>query len=682
MDWDEDGPRLWGPYAVTAGCAAVGVVLRMVSGPAALAVAALVLLVPAAVVAIGHRVGRPVAGVDRAIEVGYVTGALAALGGWTAAAGAGSWPLAVLLVVAVGGGSAGWAAYGPWRRVTALAVTCGAGVGALTGAALNPFADAGWVRWAVAWAAGTTAAAAPYWLHLRHRRANRPPVADVDQLLTAIRKHLRHDVTLIPGSLNVGDAGRYSVRLRLTDGRTPVDVQRITAAVESERGLRPGAVMVAGTRSRRDEVTVSVTPVEPTTEAVIPELPSSITQPAPVGVHDNGNQMLVRIYGNEGATGGIFGGKKGAGKSRALWTLFKSWTACDDVLIVFADLSGGATSNPWLPCLFTRITEASRLRALIDALMEEATARAAVLAERGWEHWKPSSADPAIVFVIDEAQKALKTNFAMRVALEDLMQVDRKSGISCVVMCPNPVVLEGISPTMREMAGVRLCFASSGQAVKWVLTGTSAAPVAGVVLEFDEPGQVLAAGPGIAPIQGRTYDTDLVEATAVAKAHAARRPAAAGILTKALRGLAGTGSDDESDGGEPEPTEPPASAGPSGDGEAELRGALLESAAGPGVLGHVWPAMPPSPPKGKLTTEQALTVVAAMVRQPNGASPADLMQATGRKKTWVHETLGAWEKEGLVKNVGHGRWRAVLVDAQTGAEGGGASEPTPRGERG
>lgn len=688
MSWDEDGPRVWMPYAVTAVCGLGGLGLRLVSGPGALAVAALVLLAPAGVVAVAHRLGRPVLGVDRALEVGYVAGALAALAGWTVAAGTRSWPAAAVLVPLVVALVVGWVAYGPWRRVTALAVACGAAAGLLAGAALNPLGGGGVLRWGAAWAAGTTAAAAPYWLHLRHRRRNAPPKVDVDKLLAAVGKHLHHEVTLVTGSLNVGEHGRYSVRLRLTDGRTAASVQQIVPAVESELSLRAGAVMVAPVVHRRDEVTMSVTPKVPRSEAVMPELPESITEPVAVGVHDNGDPLLISVYDETGARGTLVGGEKGSGKSRLLATALKAWTHCEDALIIFADFSGGTTSEPWLPRLHGRITDPARFVPLLNALLAEARARAASLPERGWESWQPSPECPAILFVIDEAQAGLKDDFQAQSLLGQLIQVDRKSGMGAVAVAPIPVQTEGISPTIREQCRLRLCFRSSGKAAQYVLGDTPAAPVAYTVTEFDQPGQMLASGPKIAPLQGRTYDTDLAAAKAAGLAHADRKPSADGILTKELREFF-TRSGGEAEGGEPAPEpnptgpEGPDTAAPAAD-DAGLRDTLLRMVNGPGVLGQAWPEIPAAPPKGRLSTETALQVVAAMVRQPDGASPADIQQATGRKKTWVHATLSAWHRDGLVESLGHGRWRATLVDARAGggAEGGGGSDAHPVSERG
>ena len=659
MDWESGGPRVWGPYAVTAGCAVAGVVLRLVSGPGAVVLAALVPAVAGLVVVVAHAIGRPVAGVDRAVEVTYVTGVLAALAGWTVAAGMMSWPSAAVLVVAVIGLCTGWLAYGPGQRVTGLAAGLGVAAAVLTWAALDPAGPGGVARWLSAWVAGTSVGAVPYWVHGRVRAANTPPKVAVDGLTAAIVKHLHAQITVVDRSLNVGAEGRYSLRYRLFDGKTAQSVQVIIPAVESELGLRPGAVMVEGSRHRRDEVTVSVTPVEPTVVSVMPALPTSITEPAPLGLHDNGDPMMVSICDETGTRGLLAAGRKGSGKSRAKWTLLKAWTHCLDALFVFIDLSGGATSNPWLPCLHWRVTTPEDGERVLDALLEEATARAAILADMGWESWRPSPDYPAIVVPIDEVQRLTKDNWAAKSKLDQLMQVDRKSGISCVLMCPNPTGIDGVSPATRENAAVRLCFASSGQAAKYVLGDTPAGPVSYVTAEFTEPGQVLGYGPGLAPVPGRAFDTDLAEAAKVAEEHAARRPPATGLLTAVLRS-AGRDNPGEQPA-QPQPGPAPVPPGPAADPAVVDR--LRAMVAGPGVLGQPWPDLPTPPAEGRMGTQQALQVVAAMIRQPGGASPADIVAATGRSRSWVHGVLKEWADDDLACNTEHGRWEAVAATA-------------------
>lgn len=660
----------WGPYAGSAAAAGIAAGLHAGTGPGALAIAIVLPLIPALVVALAWCLGRPLFGIDRAEEVAYLAGCLAALTGWTAATGTGTWPLAALLTIAVVTTVTGWGVYGPGHRVPALALAAGIGAGALAGAALNPFADARIARWIAAWLVGTSLAAMPYWLHRRNRRATVPAI-DITPLVAAIAKHMHAEVTPVTGSLNVGEHGRYATRLRLTNGKTAADVAAITVRVESELGLREGAVLVQGYRARRDEVTVTVVPVEPRAiDQERPALPASITGPAFLGVHDNGDPMMLTLYGSEGARSVVGGGRTGSGKTRVVWTGMKSWTATDDTILIAADFSGGASSEPWKPCLGIRITDPKDMKPLTDALIREANARAGTLPDRGWETWRPSPTDPAIVLWVDEAQRALK-DWETQVAVGDLMQIARKSGISVILTQPNPVLSEGISPTIREQAPIRLCLASAEQAVKWVLGDTPAAPVSGVVGEFTHPGQILGHAPDLAAIPGRAADTNLADAKATAKAHAARRPSLDRLLTRELREF---GKPSDENGPTPMPTNPigprpqldPTTVIDHGTG---IRDRLLTMTTAETILGQPWPEHEtvPDRPAGRLPTEQALQVAAAMIRQPDGATPADIMAATGRKKTWVHEVLSQWEAEGVVEKPDYGRYRSVTASAGAGA---------------
>ena len=648
----ESHAHVWGPFAATAVAAGLGYGLATGSGPAALGIAVGVLLVPALVLGLAQFLGRPLYGIDRPEEVGYITALLVALAGWTAAVGLPSWSLAAGTAAAVAGGSVWWLAYGPGQRAMMLADFLGASVGLIALAALNPLTtDPPPWRWAVAAVAGTALAAVPYWLH-RRDKAETESTLDLAPLIAMIEKHLRTPVQVVPDSLNIGAHGRYGIRLRLSNGKTASDVVAVLVRVESELGLREGAIVAAGQRSRRNEVTVTVTPTElRTSDLDRPPLPTSITQPAALGQYDSGEPMRVSVYDQDGARGAVIGGQKGSGKSRALWTLMEAWTHADDVLFFMGDLSGGATSEPWLPCLYRRELDTARLKKLIIALDAAATARAATLPGRGWESWQPSPENPAIVVPIDECQKLLKNDWEAQKAVEHLVQVDRKSGISVVLMCPNPVQMEGISPTIREQARIRLCFRSPGSAVRWVLGGTRAEPMSYAVREFDTPGQVLGDGPGMEPVPGHTLDTPLAHAKGSALRHAARRPALDALTAAALSKATGEDytrpqgalMDDDDEQGERWTDEDDAAvADETDDG---LRATLSEMARSDTALGKALPPLPKAP-RERLTTEAAISVAATMVGQPGGTTPALVMVATGRSRSWVQDRLAAWVKQG------------------------------------
>ena len=551
-----------------------------------------------------------------------------------------------------------------------LADFLGAAAGLLALAGLNPMADPAPWRWLVAPVAGTALAATPYWMHRRNRQVA-APLAEVDigPLVTAIAKHLHAAVELQPDSLNVGPHGRHSIRLRLSNGKTAADVVAVLVRVESELGLR---------------------------ELVRPPLPTSITQPAAIGRYDTGDLMRASLYDGDGARGALVGGVKGSGKSRTLWTWMQAWTHSDDNVIMFGDFSGGATSEPWMPCLYRRYTDSEQFMRFLVALEAGAKWRASQLPARGWESWQPSHADPAILVPIDEAQSLLKGNWRAQQLVERIIQIDRKSGISLVIMQPNPVQMEGISPTIREQARIRLCFLSLGSAVRWVLGGTRAEPMSYAVREFTAPGQVLGDGPGLEPIPGRGFDTNLAESKASALAHAGRRPVldagTAAAMTKATatkRNPAGeedfsrpqhelddTDADRPADQRWTDADDQAAAeahadhADLAGADEPALREVLAQMAAADSVLGRDLPPLPEVPDvKGQLSPPHALRVAETLLRQRDGAAPADIERATGRSRATVNRILAQWREQGLVETHQYGRWRFLESVTQRGADG-------------
>lgn len=669
-----EGVPAWAPFAITAGAAGLGWVLRVTAGEAVAAAAAGLLVVPALLLTVAYLCGRRLFGVDRPATLAYTAGCWVALAAWAGTAGAGAWPHTALVAAAVVGAAAGWVAYSRWQRTAALAVAGGAAAAALAAVLFGATRQPNPARWALVWAAATSVAAAPWWQRERAEEAAPPaPVVDVSPLTAAIVKHLGHAAETVPGTVEVDAQGRYSVRYLLADGKSVRHLQPLLDAIESELGWRPGALHVEGSRARRNEVTVSVVPEAPVIERLDrPAPPTSITQPAPLGRHDTGAAMELSIYSDEGARGGLLGGQKGSGKSRVIWTAMDGWTATDDALFVFGDMSGGATSTPWLPCITWRETEPDRVLVQIEALTRAAVARAATLPDRGWESWQPSPDNPAIVFVIDEAQRLLKSSFPAQQALSNLMQIDRKSGISVVLACPNPVQMEGITPTVRQQCALRLCMKAQGSAAQWVLGNTPAFPLAGLVESFDKPGQILGSAPGLAALPGRTYDTNLADAKAAAIRNSSRRPQFDQLTADALRAAAGDAAPAALAAG---PGRPAAAGGWTDRDDQALRRAATVSddqirdrirgmAQHPNVLGQPWPdrAAVPAVPGGRLTTEQALRVLATMLAQPGGVSPAEAVRATGFSRAWVNARLAQWVDQGVAAKPQKGRYTAASVD--------------------
>lgn len=671
-----DGVPPWAPFALTAGAAGLSWVLRVTAGEAVAAAAAGLLVVPALLLTVAYACGRRLFGVDRLAALAYTAGCWVALAAWAGTAGAGAWPHTALVAAAVVGAAAGWVAYSRWQRTAALAVASGAAAAALVAVLFGATRQPNPARWVLVWAAATGVAAAPWWQRQRAQAAPAAPTVDVSPLTAAIVKHLGHHAETLPGTVDVDGQGRYSVRYLLADGKSVRHLQPLLDAIESELGWRPGALHVEGSRARRNEVTVSVVPEAPVIERLDrPAPPTSITQPTPLGRHDTGAAMELSIYSDEGARGGLLGGQKGSGKSRVIWTAMDGWTATDDALFIFGDMSGGATSTPWLPCITWRETEPDQVLAQIHALTAAAVARAATLPDRGWESWQPSPDNPAIVFVIDEAQRLLQNSYPAQQALSNLMQIDRKSGISVVLACPNPVQMEGITPTVRQQCAIRLCMKAQGSAAQWVLGNTPAFPLAGLVEGFDKAGQILGSAPGLAALPGHTYDTNLADAKAAAIRNSSRRPQFDQLTADALRAAAGDAAPAALAAGAGRP----AAAGGWTDrddqalrkatavSDDQIRDRIRGMAQHPNVLGQPWPDRPAGPviPRGgKLTQEQALRVLATMLAQPGGVSPVEAMKATGFGRTWVMDTLGAWVRQEVAARPERGRY--VVADIAAG----------------
>lgn len=668
---------IWGPHAATALAAGVGVGLRATGGTAALSVIPLVAGLPAAALVLVLAVcvwrGRAVGNVDRGREVLYVALALAGVGVWLYAAGTSAWGLAAGLTgVSVAGGLAWWM----WSRnaTASFAATVGGVVGGVVALALRPTAhDVAPARWVAAWAAGTALAALPWWVNRSNRAAAMPTVLpDLEALAGCLERHARTTLTQVPGSVNV-DATRWSVRWRTSDGRTVREVLGAVERVETEMGWRPGALTISAASHRRDEFLATVTPKAPALAAADrPPLPTSIIEPVCVGRHDDGRAMAISIYDKDnGARSMLKAGRPGTGKSQGLSTCMDGWTNTNDAVFLFADMSGGSTSAPWGPCTAWTEVVAEGCIAMLKAANAVATYRASLLPDLGWECWQPSPEFPAIIIVLDEAQSVLKPSYEARTYANRLVQVARKSGISLIVLTPTPNAMEGIEPPLRNQLAYRQCFGAKIDTATFVLAGTKAEATAYRVTEFENPGEVLGAGPGLDAVPGRYFPTPLADAKAAAVAHAAWRP----VLDAGSARVLAENSDgfwqvpgERAMAGDPVPlTKAPASVAESTVGGASRWSdgdvskavlAVMERPGGP-MPGVPWAEpmdLPPAPAPGRLAPMQVFDVMRRLMSREGGATPLEMVEATGRSAAGIQKTLVSWMEDGRVVKPFHGRY--------------------------
>lgn len=681
----------WGPYLTAAVAAGVGVGLRGTEATTALLVLPLVSVLPVALLlaAFGIAVLRKR---ELVLAEGprwsYVALASAACGAWVAAVGHGWWPLACAAGGAVVGGAVAW-----WMRTQRAAIW--PGVAGIAGAvalvvslALRPGADVvPPIRWVIAWFIGTSALCVPAWSCRRLRKKALPTVLpDLEGLGSTLAKHARTRLLPVPGSVVVEtNPERWSVKYRTSEGRTVPEVIGAVERTETELGWRPGALTISAAQHRRDEFTATVTPQSALTAGTRPALPTSILEPAPFGTHDDGRPMAVSIYdAGNGARAMLSSGKVGSGKSRGMAGLLDSWTNCRDVVFLFADLSGGSMSTPWDPCSLWTVKAEAECVAMLEGLAEVATYRAGLLPKLGWECWQPSPEMPAIVVPIDEFHKLAKHSYAARQKANSLLQVARKSGIVMVLATPFPAAQEGIEPALRAQLAYRVCFQASMGTASFVFDGSSASAFARRVTEFNQPGQVLGTGPDLDAVPGRTFDVPLADQKASGVAHAAWRPrldmGSAAALERGSKGAwkapkvkvtkaaAGERAADASPA-EPVSVEDTAEAAVARWSEDKVSGAVmavLNREGGP-IPGREWAApvdLPPAPPAGRLSRQQVLEVMRRLMSVEGGASPAEMVAATGRSRSLVNEILAGWLTDGLAVSVAYGKheWAGARSD--------------------
>jgi S-DNA-T family DNA segregation ATPase FtsK/SpoIIIE len=302
-----------------------------------------------------HPAGRRIAGalswlwekcgIDRAIERAYAAAVIVAAGGWLAAA----------------------IASGPTAKplpATALIAT--------------------------------VILAVPWWFHRRRRAKVRvertisgwPDIADVIGL---------------PGSRIVSvvvDTWGWTARLILRKGTTVAQAIARMPDIESGLELRPGSVRVFPDQKHANRLVMRVVETEPLAAPIPWPGPAirSVTQPADIGISEDGRPVRVLLLRRNVLIGGI----AGSGKSGILNVIIAILAACHDVRLWGVDLKGGMELRPWKDCFEKIATTPEEATQLFRDAVTELNTRAARMAAEGKRLWEPTPRDPALVIITDE----------------------------------------------------------------------------------------------------------------------------------------------------------------------------------------------------------------------------------------------------------------------------------------
>ena len=528
------------------------------------AVATVILAFPLQVIS-RHPAGRPIArvlsrawqkcGIDRGTERGYTATVIATAGGWLAAA----------------------IANGPAAKPLPMV--------ALT---------------------ATVILAVPWWFHRRRRAKVR-----VERKISGW-PDIASNIGL-PGShiaSVVVDAWGWTARVILRKGTTVAQAIARIPDIESGLELRPGSVRVFPDGKHANRLVMRVVETEPLA-APIPwpgPVTRSVTQPAEIGISEDGQPVRVLLLRRNVLIGGI----AGSGKSGVLNVIIAILAACRDVRLWGVDLKGGMELGPWAP-VFERIaTTPEEASELFRDAVTELNNRAASMAATGKRTWEPAPDNPALVIITDEHAELPAESHD---CADSVARRGRAVAVNLIAATQRPTLAAmGPNTAVRSQMDVRICLRVREPRDADLILGQGSLNSGWHAHRLTQPGEFLISDPGHAtPERNRAYLITDERRDQHAARHARPRP----VLPAPM-------PDDPWTAPEP-PRNAPEPAAHGGDVRQRPETALWDALVDAG---------------------------------PQGVSVGELVAVCGRTRRWVYYRLQEHAQAGRAVQVRHGYWRA------------------------
>ncbi|MFB9723007.1 cell division protein FtsK [Planobispora longispora] len=463
---------------------------------------------------------------------------------------------------------------------------------------------------------GTFLLAVPWWAHRRRRarvRVERTLAAwpDIAQAVGLAGSRVQSAIV---------DLWGYRFRLGLGLGQTVEDAVSSVPRLESALGTARGGVRVQPVASKQaNRADVRVIETDPHADAIAWPGPSitSITQPAKLGLFEDGNPVRVPLLRRHA----LFAGMSGAGKSGGVNVLLGDLTACQDVILWAIDLKRGMELQPWASCIDRLATTPQEAEALLADAVVILDGRADDLTMRGERVWEPSPERPALIIIVDEyAELASEAPRAIDYA-DSIARRGRAPAVNLIAATQRPSKDAMGKSAIRSQMDVRLCFRVREPRDGDLILGQGMVKAGWQPHKLDAPGKFLISSPEHdIPRRARTYLLDDEGVRATAEQHAVVRPVLDEVSAQALERAADTSA--------PLPR----------------------------------PTVKPSPRHARdNAVREAEEALAAALRQApgDGVSIGDLMRATGMRRTWVYQRLQDLGRARQVEQVTRGRWRAL-----------------------
>jgi S-DNA-T family DNA segregation ATPase FtsK/SpoIIIE len=403
----------------------------------------------------------------------------------------------------------------------------------------------------------------------------------------------------------VVDRWGFTARLGLPRGQTVRQVIDAIPAIESGLGSKPGAVRVEPDQSRADRAILRVVSTDPHA-APIPYPHVGRT------AHSISRPVPLGLF-EDGTPAEVLvlrrniliGGIVDSGKSGVVNVILAALVASPDVVIWGIDLKGGMELGPWLRCLDRLATTTEQAVTLLADAVAELDRRAAEQAERGERLWQPTAARPALVIVVDEYAELPD---AAAPHADSIARRGRAVAVNLLAATQRPTQQAMGRGAVRSQMDVRICLRVRERRDVDLILGDGMHNAGWHPQTLDAPGKFL--------ISSREHTTP--------------RRARAYLFTDAdvARTVAANANG--------RPTLPVLGNRPSG--------TAAEDRTRPEIA--LWRALCDAPPEG--------------------VSIGDLIEATGKYRTWVYERLQEHAAAGRAVRTTRGRWRGLTTDNQSG----------------
>ncbi|HEX4063137.1 MAG TPA: FtsK/SpoIIIE domain-containing protein [Streptosporangiaceae bacterium] len=461
---------------------------------------------------------------------------------------------------------------------------------------------------------GTVILGVPWWYHRRRREKVRVERITREQW-PVLAEHIGLPSVHITSA--VVDVWGWTARAILKKGTTAHQVTSKIPDIESGLGLRPGSVRVTPDPDRANRLTLRVVEKDPHAQPVPWPGPAitSVTQPIPIGVSEDGQTVTVRMLRRNVLIGGIMG----AGKSGILNILIAALAACPDVILWGVDLKGGMELQPWADCFAKLATSPAGATALFREAAAWLDDRAARMAAEGQRVREPTPADPALVVITDEYAElpGLAHQHADSVARRG-----RAVAVNLIAATQRPTQDAMGKTAVRSQMDVRICLRVRERRDVDLILGQGSFAAGWHAHQLTQPGAFLLSDPEHPhPARHRAYLITDPQIERHATACATHRPT---------------------------PPQPAAGRWP--------------------PTPPRWPQDPgPAPSRGHDHDDPDAALWAALRDAgPGGVPTADLVTVTGMTRATLHRRLRALAAAGRATQTGRGHWRATTDEGEQG----------------